>query len=654
MLPGGARRGRPAELGAAEPSISDESSADRKDAIGSIRALVFKGLHSQVGQSTNRIRCGHSKMMGEGDNVQAKRLWDVIIVGAGAAGCVLASRLSEIEEKQVLLIEAGPDFPAEREPADILDPFGASHANTRYHWPNLVAETGADPGNGQSRTSHPYTQGYGVGGGSNINGMYAFRGLPIDYDRWRASGAAGWGWDDVLPYFTKLERDLDFSGPLHGDRGPIPIRRMKPEDWSPFSSAVSRVLERKGYPRVEDCHADFRDGIMSAPKSNLPNRRVSAAAAYLDRSARRRANLAILPGTLVERLRVRDGCVHGVVVRNTSGAQSISAREVVVTCGGICSPALLMRSGIGPGPHLHRLGIEVVRDLPGVGQHLQNHAFLFFATHLPVMSAALRAFGYICLRYSSCTAGCGSHDMHLAFAHRASWHPLERRIGAIDVMLYEPHSHGSVELVNPDPVVAPRVRFNTLCDSRDFERMASGLRFALEIATDQEVAKVRNELFTPSWKHVANFSRRSRWNWLRSAAITGILDVPVFRHSILGTSVLSPDQLLQDADALHAMVRKHTGVAHHVCCTCKMGGADDPNSVVDETGRVRGIERLRVADASIFPIIPREGMHIPVLMTAEKIADHIKANWRATRGSDHTYRSWPPRQYAPRPDAPYD
>lgn len=530
----------------------------------------------------------------------------------------------------MLLVEAGADAPAGTESADIRNPYPASAANERLFWPGLTAEGGAAPADGAARLSTPYLQAMGVGGGSNVNGMLADRGHPADYDEWRDCGAEGWGWRDVLPYFIKLERDMDFAGALHGKDGPIPIRRLPAEQWAPLAKALANVFVRNGAPLVEDANGTVRCGVAATPMNSLPDRRVSASMAYLTADVRRRGNLSILPTTTAERIRVREGRVSGLAIRRARECYELSAPEIVVSCGAIHSPAVLLRSGIGPAAQLQGLGIPVVRDLAGVGRNLQNHPLVSLALCLRpegMQSTQQTHWQQNLLRYSSQWPHCTDSDMLLLVSNIVSWHALGRRMAGIGVFVLKAYSRGCVELLQADSAVEPRVRFNLLDDERDFERIVGGVRLALEAMIDDEVLRLRHEVFVPDSTLGSRLAKVSFWN----AAVARVLSVAVgvapLRRMALRGKTLDAGALARNEDALRAYVRRYAQAVYHVCGTCRMGRIEDSTTVVDSACRVRGIEGLRVIDASVFPTVPSAGTHLPVIMVAEKMADRIKREW---------------------------
>lgn len=558
--------------------------------------------------------------------------FDYVIVGGGSAGSVLANRLSAKPSNRVALFEAGPDTPPDAIPKIIADSYpGLSYFDPKYHWTDLRVYTRSPRLNDGSARLSKLEQAKVMGGGSSINGQFAVRGLAIDYDGWEAMGATGWGWEGMLPYLKKLERDQDFPGGLHGEDGRIPIRRIFRKDWPGFTRAVLEAVEAGGLDYGKDLNGTAADGAYPLPLSNENDRRVSTAIGYLDAETRRRPNLHIFPHAFVERLVFEGRRIAGIDVVLDGQRRRIKAGEVVVSSGALHTPAILMRSGVGPAGHLKQHGIDVVANVPGVGENLTDHPHLAIGAHLKStgrLSRDMRRHIFLGVRYSSGVADCDPGDMLLMPVNRSGWHPLGWGMGAMNVCVNKSYSTGTVRLLSADPGKEPEIDLNLASDSRDLQRLVDGFKRLYEIMESPSVKAQVNTWFLAGYTDdVRAMSVRKPSNWLKMAAAATLLDYsPFARDQLIKRRFGTTDRLhalVKDDDAIADWVKSSVWSGWHVSGTCRLGSSDDPMTVLDPHCRVRGVDGLRVADASVMPSICSANTNITTIAVAEKASDLI-------------------------------
>lgn len=559
------------------------------------------------------------------------RIYDYLIIGGGSAGCVVASRLSEMAGKTICLVEAGRDL-GENIPPQVTSPYpGRAYFDRSLTWPKLRVRLIDDP----AAPELPYEQGRGLGGTSLINGIGSNRGSPDDYREWQEAGAEGWDWPNVLPYFRKLERDACYGhdDEFHGSSGPWPVQHIPEETFSRFTRDIHRVVKKRNYPYYSDQNGIWRDGVFpTAVNLDHNGHRASAATTYLRAEVRARKNLTVICETRALRLLFSGTVVMGAELEGCGETFSIRAREVIVCTGALHTPALLLRSGIGAKADLANIGISSLVDLPGVGKNLMEHPSIgvtAFISRTARMEPGDQYHIQSVLRWSSDRPGTPTGDMHTAIVARAGWHAIGNQMASLFSWVNKSYSTGEVRLNSADPHDEPRVCFNMLSDPRDLERLAIAFRqsaaILLDPALEETVIAALPSTFSPRIKKFL----APTW---RNGALTALVAPFVDRFSVVRRLVLNEaqgtapalKQLMSNSDLLHAFLKTNVGGVWHPCGTVRMGRASDPMAATDHNGLVRGVSRLRVCDASLMPTIPCANINVPVLMIAEKISDVIK------------------------------
>lgn len=523
--------------------------------------------------------------------------FDTIIIGAGSAGCVLANRLTERPTHRVLLLEAGGkgDQTEAKVPAAFSKMF-----KTPVDWTYKTV-----PQRHLNDRVLFWPRGKMLGGSSNLNAMIYTRGHRAVYDHWEdALGCEGWGFNRLLPYFKRAENQARGEDAYHGVDGPLDVSDLR--DPHALSESFIKASVEQGLPYNPDFNGAKQTGVGLYQVTQRRGERCSTAGAYI-KPALDRPNLRVETHAQVTRLLFRGKTCVGVAFRQNGRDVEVHATKEVVLCGGaINSPQLLLLSGVGPAAHLQEMGIDVVHDLPGVGENLQDHPFagvMYSSTRANTLAGAetpWQLVKYLVAKKGMLTSNVGEAGAFLQVLDDAPWPDLQFHFApsyyaahgfdnpdghgySIGPTLVYPRSRGRLTLASPNPLAAPNLDPNYFDDEADLEVMVRGVRLARRIGESKAFAEVR------------------------------------------GVEV-APGRGVQTNDEIRAYLRETTETLYHPVGTCKMGAESDDTAVVDPLLRVRGLDRLRVVDASVMPLLVNANTNAPTIAIAEKAADILQSN----------------------------